>query len=45
MTPGLVDAHVHVGAMGGLNEWTQAVSAEVRVRDVLNAYDIRINSK
>ena len=42
VTPGLVDAHVHVGAMGGLNEWTQAVSAEVRVRDVLNAYDIRI---
>jgi imidazolonepropionase-like amidohydrolase len=42
VTPGLVDAHVHVGAMGGLNEWTQAVSAEVRVRDVLNAYDNRI---
>ncbi|MDP6018601.1 MAG: amidohydrolase family protein [Candidatus Latescibacteria bacterium] len=42
VTPGLVDAHVHVGAMGGLNEWAQAVSAEVRVRDVLNAYDNRI---
>ena len=42
VTPGLVDAHVHVGAMGGLNEWTQAVSAEVRVRDVLNPYDNRL---
>ncbi|HIG17973.1 MAG TPA: amidohydrolase, partial [Candidatus Handelsmanbacteria bacterium] len=42
VTPGLVDAHVHVGAMGGLNEWTQAVSSEVRVRDVLNPYDSRI---
>ena len=42
VTPGLVDAHVHITAMGGLNEWTQAISAEVRVRDVLNAYDGRI---
>lgn len=42
VTPGLVDAHVHIGAMGGVNEWTQAVSAEVRVGDALNPYDGRI---
>lgn len=42
VTPGLVDAHVHISAMGGLNEWTQAISAEVRVRDALNPYDGRI---
>ena len=42
VTPGLVDAHVHIAAMGGVNEWTQAVSAEVRVRDALNPYDNRI---
>jgi imidazolonepropionase-like amidohydrolase len=42
VTPGLVDAHVHAGVMGGVNEWTRAVSAEVRVGDVLNAYDARL---
>jgi imidazolonepropionase-like amidohydrolase len=42
VTPGLVDAHVHIAIEGGVNEWTQAVSAEVRASDVIDPYDIHI---
>ncbi|MBL8521656.1 MAG: amidohydrolase family protein [Betaproteobacteria bacterium] len=37
VTPGLIDAHSHTAANGGLNESTSSVSAEVRVADVLDA--------
>ncbi|KAA3619342.1 MAG: amidohydrolase [Calditrichaeota bacterium] len=40
VTPGLIDAHSHAGISGGVNEGTQAVTAEVRIADVINPNDI-----
>lgn len=40
VTPGLIDAHSHSGITGGINEGTQAVSAEVRIGDVLDSSDM-----
>ncbi|MEM7199699.1 MAG: amidohydrolase family protein [Planctomycetota bacterium] len=40
VTPGLIDCHSHTGMRGGLNEGTQAVTAEVRVYDVLDPDDV-----
>ena len=40
VTPGLIDAHSHTGISGGVNEGTHAVTAEVRIGDVVNSYDI-----
>jgi len=42
VSPGLIDAHSHIAGVGGLNEWTVASSAMVRLRDVLNSEDRRI---
>jgi len=42
VTPGLIDAHSHTAISGGVNEGTQAVTAEVRVQDVINSRDISI---
>ncbi|MDA2934947.1 amidohydrolase family protein [Acidobacteria bacterium AH-259-D05] len=42
LTPGLIDAHSHSGTTGGLNEGTQAVTAEVRVEDVLLSSQITL---
>lgn len=42
LTPGIVDCHSHIAADGGLNEGTIAVSAMVRVSDVLDPDDINI---
>jgi imidazolonepropionase-like amidohydrolase len=42
VTPGLIDAHSHTAAVGGLNESTSSVTAEVRVADVLDATAISI---
>ncbi|MCF7805484.1 MAG: amidohydrolase family protein [Candidatus Marinimicrobia bacterium] len=39
VTPGLIDAHSHTGIDGGGNEMSQAVTSEVRIRDVLNRDD------
>ncbi len=36
VTPGLIDCHSHTGISGGVNEGTQAVTAEVRIFDVIN---------
>ena len=41
VTPGLIDAHSH-SAMASVNEGSQAVTAEVRIRDVTNSDDINI---
>jgi len=41
ITPGLIDAHSH-SATASINEGTQSVTAEVRIRDVLNSDDIAI---
>lgn len=40
ITPGLIDAHSHSGISSGVNEGTHAVTAEVRIGDVINSYDI-----
>jgi imidazolonepropionase-like amidohydrolase len=39
ITPGIIDAHSHTGIAGGVNESTQAVTAEVRIQDVIDSYD------
>ncbi|MBK8976172.1 MAG: amidohydrolase family protein [Planctomycetes bacterium] len=40
VTPGLIDCHSHTGIERGVNEGTQAVTAEVRIADVLDPDDI-----
>ncbi len=42
LTPGLIDAHSHIGMSGGINEASNSITAEVRVADVLDATDITI---
>ncbi|GAB4206495.1 MAG: amidohydrolase family protein [Bacteroidia bacterium] len=42
LTPGIIDEHSHIAIEGGVNEWTQASSAEVRIGDVLNPEDVNI---
>ncbi|MBL8514030.1 MAG: amidohydrolase family protein, partial [Betaproteobacteria bacterium] len=42
VTPGMIDAHSHTAANGGLNESTSSVTAEVRVADVIDATAISI---
>ncbi len=42
LSPGIVDEHSHIAATGSINEGTQAVTAEVRIADVLNPEDINI---
>lgn len=42
LTAGLIDCHSHMATDGGLNEWTQAITAEVRVADFIDPDDITI---
>ncbi|MFA3783446.1 amidohydrolase family protein [Melioribacteraceae bacterium 4301-Me] len=42
LTPGIIDEHSHIAISGGVNEGTQASSAEVRIGDVINSEDINI---
>ncbi len=42
LTPGVIDEHSHIAGSGGINEWAQSVSAEVRIGDILDADDINI---
>lgn len=42
VTPGIIDEHSHIAVSRGVNEGTQASSAEVRIGDVLDAEDIDI---
>lgn len=42
LTPGIIDEHSHIALTGGVNEGTQASSAEVRMGDVINPDDINI---
>ncbi|MEK7257815.1 MAG: amidohydrolase family protein, partial [Bacteroidota bacterium] len=42
VTPGIIDEHSHIGVSRGVNEGTQASSAEVRIGDVIDAEDIDI---
>ncbi len=36
VTPGLIDCHSHTGIDGGVNEWTQANTAETWIGDVID---------
>ena len=40
VTPGIIDAHSHTAILEGINEGTQAVTAEVSIGDVIDSYDI-----
>ena len=40
LTPGIIDCHSHTGIDGGVNEWTQNVTAEVRIADVVNPDEV-----
>jgi len=40
VTPGLFDAHSHMGISRGVNEGGEAVTAEVRIQDVIDADDV-----
>ncbi len=42
LTPGMIDAHSHTAIIGGVNEPTSSVTAEVRIADTLDATDINI---
>ncbi len=42
LTPGIIDPHSHTAIIGGVNEGTQAVTAEVRIGDVVEAHDINM---
>ncbi|MCC6549902.1 MAG: amidohydrolase family protein [Ignavibacteriaceae bacterium] len=42
VTPGIIDEHTHIAITAGVNEGTQASSAEVRIEDAVNPDDINI---
>lgn len=42
ITPGIIDCHSHMATDGGINESTQAITAEVRIGDFIDATDIAI---
>jgi imidazolonepropionase-like amidohydrolase len=42
LTPGIIDAHSHMAGSGALNEAGQAISAEVRIGDVIDSDDIDV---
>lgn len=42
ITPGIIDCHSHMATDGGINESTQAVTAEVRIGDFVDSDDINI---
>ena len=42
VTPGIIDAHSHSAVDGHVNEGSHNVTAEVRIRDVLNPFDVAI---
>jgi N-acetylglucosamine-6-phosphate deacetylase len=42
ITPGIIDCHSHMASDGGINEGTQAITAEVRIGDFIDPDDITI---
>ena len=42
LTPGIIDCHSHMATDGGVNEGTQAITAEVRIGDFIDATDVSI---
>lgn len=42
LTPGIIDEHSHICIQNGVNEGSHAITAEVRIGDVLDAEDINM---
>ena len=42
ITPGIIDEHSHIGIRGGVNEWAQSSSAEVRIGDAVDPWNVNI---
>jgi N-acetylglucosamine-6-phosphate deacetylase len=42
VSPGIIDCHSHIATDGGVNESGQAITAEVRIGDFVDACDINI---
>ncbi len=42
LTPGIIDAHSHAAIIGGVNESSRINTADVRIRDVIDAESINI---
>lgn len=42
VTPGMIDEHSHIAIQGGVNEGSNAVTAEVRIGDVVQPADVDI---
>ena len=42
VTPGIIDAHSHTAVDGDVNEGTHNVTAEVRIHDVMNPFDVSV---
>lgn len=42
LTAGIIDEHSHIAISRGVNEGTQAVTAEVSIADVINSEDVNI---
>lgn len=42
ISPGIIDEHSHIAIQGGVNECTQANTAEVRIGDVIDCDDINM---
>ncbi|HWA99015.1 MAG TPA: amidohydrolase family protein, partial [Pirellulales bacterium] len=42
LTPGIIDCHSHIATDGGVNEASQSITAEVRIGDFIDPYDINI---
>lgn len=42
VTPGIIDEHSHIAISNGVNEGTQAITAEVSIGTVINSDDINI---
>lgn len=42
LTCGIIDEHSHIAISRGVNEGTQAISAEVRIGDVVNSEDVNL---
>lgn len=42
LTAGIIDEHSHIAIEGGVNEYSDAVTAEVRIADVIDPTDVNI---
>ncbi|MCH7959600.1 MAG: amidohydrolase family protein [Candidatus Hydrogenedentes bacterium] len=43
LMPGIVDPHSHMAIRGGVNEWTQSITSEVRMTDVVDPTQLAIH--